>query len=1083
MTSRKCIIKDCDSEDGHEGITFHRFPTPKGSNAEHIISWRKACKIESGFKPNKHHYVCSQHFRRENFSILSSGKIILKPLTVPSIFPWNKDNVKITKSTITISDPESPSKKKKDDKTKEKDEEKPMTETESSNEEKKDPEEIDIASTPIKNDETIKTESQKKKNSNNATKKKISSDEKKTAVVESELSPTKPKKSSKQLSARYQALTETKKLKLEQIDPPSNEKKETKPVKTSKIKEEPKSDIPSSSQTVSSSTSSSSIKSNAINFVPGNSIEVKNFDGKWVSVKIIEVDMDEREVFVKSSEKNKSKPGLNDEWISMDSPRLRPAQPAVTFEIGEKVLARWNDCRKFSATIQRVLENDTYDVLFDDGYPKIVRGVHIQKFNAKTAAKTQVTEAPPPALPINPLLLNPPSLLPDYIKEMKDELPSPLTGENGEWCCVWVDDIPVGEESSFDGTFGKCPSIIIPDTRLKEGWQKHIYLRQNGKWDVLFISPTNRKLRFKNELKIYLIEIGEIYDPNVWDFSLHKKLSKAKNMCIQSDKMKKHQVMSTSFDGKESVDSPVFNPFANLGALPYVQPNLVQALPTQNEVSVGSLKVKVIDNNYHCPDEKCDKTFRKENHLQIHIKHYHPELAKLMGECPNMEDLAYLRTTVDDTEIAMVKSNRKSHGPKEGKSKPKADTQNSIRDFSIQIEKLDPDYKFNIQKSPILEEALKAPLITTNIHTPSKDAEIKKEKEFASSPIQQFDPETLIPPHAVLVSRSNMKAHKRKMRIRFNPKSKKSNSKKRYGYYPNKSDATGSTVEGVIPYHEGPYFKNQHPSSYVDENGEVIKIVRMKKEEIINCICGFGEEDGLMIQCDLCLCWQHGICHNIEKSHQVPEKHVCYICKNPYRQRLSTRFMHDQDWLYDGKLPIANYHVENPKQAARFDTLKECHTLIGNLIEMKKFMHSLDVKINIAENSEHPKLYLWAKKWEESPPREKSSDSDCKDNIKLEEDVKMPLAPEPEAAIEPKKCQQTLLDHIEFQQNNVKSRLDMIENEITALEEEVATKIPNGKKPIDDATLKSTIYMLIKDLKQINNFADIHRNPLPEEEL
>lgn len=48
---------------------------------------------------------------------------------------------------------------------------------------------------------------------------------------------------------------------------------------------------------------------------------------------------------------------INDEWISMDSPRLRPAQPVVTFEMGEKVLARWNDCRKFPATIKRVLEN------------------------------------------------------------------------------------------------------------------------------------------------------------------------------------------------------------------------------------------------------------------------------------------------------------------------------------------------------------------------------------------------------------------------------------------------------------------------------------------------------------------------------------------------------------------------------------------------------------------------------------------------------------------------------------------------------------------------------------------------------
>lgn len=250
-----------------------------------------------------------------------------------------------------------------------------------------------------------------------------------------------------------------------------------------------------------------------------------------------------------------------------------------------------------------------------------------------------------------------------------------------------------------------------------------------------------------------------------------------------------------------------------------------------------------------------------------------------------------------------------------------------------------------------------------------------------------------------------------------------------------------SSVSGIIPYHEGPYFKNQQAPSFVDDTGELIKIVRMKKEEIINCICGYGEEDGLMIQCELCLCWQHGLCHGIEKSQQVPDNYVCMICKNPYRVRPSQKYMHDQEWLFDGKLPIADYHMPNPKQTARFDSLKQCHTLIGNLKEMKRFMNSLDVKINIAEKRGHPKLYLWAKKWEQSPPRSTPSDTDSKDDVKrditFEEtygdgDIRMlPIVPEPELAIEPAKCQQTLLDHIQYQQKSVKSRLEAIDSEIT----------------------------------------------------
>lgn len=51
---------------------------------------------------------------------------------------------------------------------------------------------------------------------------------------------------------------------------------------------------------------------------------------------------------------------------------------------------------------------------------------------------------------------------------------------------------------------------------------------------------------------------------------------------------------------------------------------------------------------------------------------------------------------------------------------------------------------------------------------------------------------------------------------------------------------------------------------------------------------------------------------------------------------------------------------------------------------------------------------------------------------------------------------------------------------ILALEEQAA-KNGDSKKPIDDATLKQTIFMLINDLKKMNDFSDIHRNPLPEE--
>ena len=32
------------------------------------------------------------------------------------------------------------------------------------------------------------------------------------------------------------------------------------------------------------------------------------------------------------------------------------------------------------------------------------------------------------------------------------------------------------------------------------------------------------------------------------------------------------------------------------------------------------------------------------------------------------------------------------------------------------------------------------------------------------------------------------------------------------------------------------------------------------EKDMVHCPCGVEEESGLMMQCDLCLCWQHGSC-------------------------------------------------------------------------------------------------------------------------------------------------------------------------------------------------------------------------------
>lgn len=64
--------------------------------------------------------------------------------------------------------------------------------------------------------------------------------------------------------------------------------------------------------------------------------------------------------------------------------------------------------------------------------------------------------------------------------------------------------------------------------------------------------------------------------------------------------------------------------------------------------------------------------------------------------------------------------------------------------------------------------------------------------------------------------------------------------------------------------------------------------------EVINCKCNINHSDGFMIQCENCLCWQHGLCEEIDESNP-PENYKCWNCT-----KYSERFK-EKNWMIDLK--------------------------------------------------------------------------------------------------------------------------------------------------------------------------------------
>lgn len=701
---------------------------------------------------------------------------------------------------------------------------------------------------------------------------------------------------------------------------------------------------------------------------------------------------------------------------------------------------------------------DTYQVLFDDGFPKVVKGIHMSR--ARRAADKNAHSSPvntPPAAPLIPMIKKPMKLNPipkfDLSKFNLPDIPA-----DGEWCCPWVNDTPIGREGFLLNADGnKRPTVLVDDSRLPTGWTKHLYQRSStsGKWDVVLVGPNNKRFRSKNDVKDYLAEIGQNYNPDVYDFSIHKRRAKDIGVYVYTDDYvppvipkpgtdyKTDSSLDTSLQDFKQEPFPGFSPNESTSSFlsrinqeiagetsVTIKQQPMESAVEEGFINVGALRVQIIDNLFRCPKEGCGKNFRKENLLQMHIKHYHEDLATKLGVCPSVTDLAYLRTIgpVEETSPknqipnsqffeksfqSEIRTFRKSMSPTHIKPESKTEEATTLAQMNVGPQTNESLKRKSTQVSAEIKEKRK-PSVTDKVTSPES---VKKSSIEATNEPSTSDTFASSTPIRKGNTSVEAKLSKAKAQIRFkignvgkikSEKGRKGKGakglKKKFGKLSRKFkrktfklDGDEQDVENIVTITTPTKsYLNKLPSrtnrmkflkysnvsqrasnieynasgtNYVNENGEAIKIVRMRQEEVINCLCPYGEEDGLMIQCELCLCWQHGGCNGIETESDVPEKYICYICRNPERARESMRYIHDQDWMFEGKLYHANYHPASRQAVQRADILKQSHTLTGNLLELKRSLHSLNFKINIAAKKDHPKMYLWSKKWEQSPPR------------------------------------------------------------------------------------------------------------------
>jgi hypothetical protein len=100
---------------------------------------------------------------------------------------------------------------------------------------------------------------------------------------------------------------------------------------------------------------------------------------------------------------------------------------------------------------------------------------------------------------------------------------------------------------------------------------------------------------------------------------------------------------------------------------------------------------------------------------------------------------------------------------------------------------------------------------------------------------------------------------------------------------------------------------------------------------------------------------------------QVPEKYICGTCKNPRLGRRSQLHNLDHDWMKEGLLPTPSSSSTTTQPSAELQLLSR---LMSELSALSSLLHSLQVKLSVAEQATHPKVFMWSSPWEDGVEEE-----------------------------------------------------------------------------------------------------------------
>ncbi|XP_056679045.1 PHD finger protein 20-like protein 1 isoform X28 [Monodelphis domestica] len=694
-----------------------------------------------------------------------------------------------------------------------------------------------------------------------------------------------------------------------------------------------------------------------ITFEIGARLEALDYLQKWYPSRIEKIDYEEGKMLVHFERWSHR----YDEWIYWDSNRLRPLErPALRkeglkdeeeffdFKAGEEVLARWTDCRYYPAKIEAINKEGTFTVQFYDGVIRCLKRMHIKAMpeDAKGQFLFQVKSQHPLSwcCPIDPAgAWNQSVGSQDWIALVKAAAAAAAKNKTGSKPRTSANSNKDKDERKWF----KIPS-------KKEETSTSTAIQEIEKKEEL---PTSSETFGTKEFSCYSVlgvglhveNVPKMIFPQPDSTLSHKRKSNQGNS-FQAKRARLNKITGLLASKAVGVDGAEKKEDCCSETAPMLEQEISPKPQSQkkNEADISSSantqKPALLSSTLSSGKARSKKCKHESGDSSGCIK---PPKSPLSPELIQVEDL----TIVSQLPSSVINK--------------------TIPDVAhVSLEKLGPSLPLDLSRSsevtaPVTTESSfneypsteKEDIQMISYHS-SKAVTDGRVASTVSGVLKTEKKVKLEEKSSTTFGKKKEKDKERKEKRdkdHFRPKQKKKKKKKKKSKQHDLSDVEfldDSSTESLLL--SGDEYNQDFDSTNFEESQDEDDALN----EIVRCICEMDEENGFMIQCEECLCWQHSVCMGLLED-SIPEQYICYICRDPPGQRWSAKYLYDKEWLNNGRMCGLSFLKENYSHL-NAKKIVSTHHLLADVYGVTEVLHGLQLKIGILKNKHHPDLHLWA---------------------------------------------------------------------------------------------------------------------------